>query len=206
MSSDSAPLAPAPVTGAPIVVLRRGSPSGEVCGGVFVGQQAFNVTLDLGSPEAVPEPGQDVILAAGPVGKRVVLLARFRELRGARAIFLRQSPWRPVDARLFPRYRTAIAATVELGGECHPGRIIDISKGGAALEIDCDADCEQPDVVFWLDDVPDGLPCRVVNREREPGHLVLHLQFEGLSNTASLHVQHLVERLGAEVEAGLLAS
>lgn len=204
MTTDSTLIAQAPNHGDPAAILRRGIPAGEVCAGSFVAQQAFNVTIDLESLPASLDPGQEVVIACGPVGNRVVLLARFREMRGTSAVFTRQSPWRPVDARLYPRYRTAITATLDSGDEQQPGRIIDISFGGAAVE--CEGSRHPRTVTLLFEGVPGGLPCRVVNQDQVDGHRVLHLQFESLASAARAHVQHLVESLGAEVEAGLLAS
>jgi len=204
VTTESTLHAQPPTAGDPVAVLRRGTPAGEVCAGSFVAGQAFNVTIELESLPPVLEPGQEVVIACGPVGKRVVLLARFREMRGAHAIFIRQSPWRPVDARLYPRYRTAITATLDSGDEQQQGRIIDISFGGAAVE--CEGSRHPRTVTLLFDGVPGGLPCRVVNQDQADGHRVLHLQFESLASAARSHVQHLVESLGAEVEAGLAAS
>lgn len=204
MTAESALFAQPPGQGDPAAILRRGVPAGEVCSGSFVAQQAFNISIELESLPTALEPGQEVVIACGPVGKRVVLLARFREMRGTRAIFIRQSPWRPVDARLYPRYRTAITATVDSGADQQPGRIIDISIGGAAVE--CEGSRHPRTVNLTFEGVPGSLPCRVVKQDHADGHQVLHLQFESLASAARSHVQHLVENLGAEVEAGLLAS
>ena len=204
VNTDSAAIAHAPTAGDPATVLRRGIPAGDVCVGSFVAEHAFNVSIEFEGLPSFIEPGQEVVIACGPIGKRVVLLARFRELRGTRAMFVRQSPWRPVDARLYRRYRTAISATLDAGGEPQPGRIVDISLGGAAVE--CEASRSVRRISLSFEGMPEQLRCRVVNQDERDGHRVLHLQFEALSDAGRAHVRHLVEALGAEVEAELLAS
>lgn len=89
-------------------------------------------------------------------------------------------PWRPADTRRFPRFRVDSGAMVrdEAGGPQYPGRLIDISAGGAAIETTAPADLCGVEATILDEPFSGTVPARVV--AVTPGHggkNILHLEF-----------------------------
>lgn len=164
--------------------------------GVLESARGFSVYIS--TRDCPWQPGEEVVLACGALGRRVAALARLREHTGGRAIFSRQSPWRPFNRRSLERYATSVAAT--LGEE--PGMdvvVTDISMGGAAVLV-----AETPaDVKTWIRmTTPAGecaVPVAIVGGHGEDAGTVLHLQFEEVTPEAALVLQGFVSSLAAAV-------
>ena len=200
---DAAPLAPS--AGDLTTLIQRGVPSPLSAEGTFAGQRGFQFMVAFSGACPFTED-EDVLLACGEMGYRIAALARFKELRGTTAVFSRLSPWRAVDSRTHPRFRTQMRANLRRKiGNLH-GTVLDISRGGLSLAI-----AEVPGGVDF--DVRVGtrhgspyLPCRLVTQRERDGDTVLHLRFEPLDKQGSDYVERLIGELCAAVEPGLLAS
>lgn len=140
-------------------------------------------------------PGDDVIVACGPLGNRVGALARFREQRGERAVFIRQSPWRPLNRRAFERFPAELAAKWNSGEEWKPGIVADVSHGGLALVVTSEPSAELIHVQLDADAQTTTVTGKVVGRSGTVPAAVLHLEFEPLSREATEFLGHLVTRL-----------
>jgi len=195
-----------PCPGTAATILRRDTAKSILAEGTYGGQQGFNVWLTL-DPAAHPlEPGQDVMIACGPTGERVALLARLREVRDGRAVFLRQSPWRAVDTRAFPRFATSLQAWLPAGQHLLPATIVDISLGGMAIEVGGQFETASVDVQLGDEPASPRLPCLVVSKRQREDLTVLHLEFGILSDEAAARVERLVAEVGDGMERELLAS
>jgi PilZ domain len=188
-------------------ILRRDTRKSVLSEGTFGGQQGFSlwVQLDPGVSSCV-EPGQEVIVACGPVGERVALLARVRDVREGRAALVRQSPWRPVDTRSFPRFATSMPAALLSGGESFSATVLDISLGGMAIEVREPLHAEAIEVQLAGDGESLRLPCLVVSRSQPPGANVLHVEFGILSPEAASRLNLLVAKAGDRQQREPLAS
>jgi hypothetical protein len=162
--------------------------------GVLESARGFSVYIS--TPDCPWQPGEEVVLACGALGRRVAALARFREHTGSRASFSRQSPWRPFNRRTLERYATNLAATLGEG----PGTdvlVTDISMGGAAvLVVETPASVKTPLRLT----TPAGdcvLPVAIVGGHGDEAGTVLHLRFEEVTPEAALVLQGFVSSLVA---------
>ncbi len=184
---------------------RRGIANPATCDGTFIGQRAFTVSISIDG--ACPfEPGDDVLIAAGPVGERLAALARFNHGKDGTAVFNRLSPWRPVDSREHPRFRTQMRANVRRkAGNIH-GTVLDVSRGGIALAVDEAPGLAHFDVRVGTTHGSPYLPCRLVSQRERDGQLVLHIRFGELDAMSAAYVDRLVGSLCEAMEPALLAS
>ncbi len=146
------------------------------------------------------------MIACGPIGERVALLARVRDVGDGRAVFVRQSPWRAVDTRSFPRFPTNVPAVLVVGDERINGTVVDVSLGGMAIEVEQPIEAESLDVRIGEDGEPSLLPCLVVSKQQRPDRTVLHVEFGILGDEAAVCVERLVADVSDGHERELLAS
>ncbi len=182
-----------------VSVMPRGESGGAHGQGVLEANRGFSVYVT--TSERAWRPGDEVVLACGAMGRRVAALARFRDYGEGRAIFFRQSPWRPFNRRLLERYRVQLSATLGDGDRAVPVTVTDISMGGAAVLV-----AATPDTARTLLRVttPTGeavLPVAVAGGHAEASGTVLHLRFEDVTPEAALVIETLVGSLAAGLAA-----
>lgn len=193
-----------PEQGEATIVMQRGAGSPLSWEGVFAGQRGFQIAVNC--PGDCPfEEEEDVLLASGKLGSRIAALARFKGIHGGRAIFTKLSPWRPVDTRANPRYRTSMSAIARYEGGEFPAVVLDISLGGAALSAEAAPGVQALQVCIGSRPGTPFLPCRVVARQEKCGAEVLHIRFGTMSVQANAHITQLIGDLCASLEPGLLA-
>ncbi len=180
--------------GMAVTVMPRGESSVAYGQGVLQSSRGFSVYIATG--DCPWQPGDEVVLACGALGRRVAALGRFREHGDGQAIFSRQSPWRPFNRRSLQRYTTSVAATLGQEPEIDV-TVTDISMGGAAVLV-----AETPaDVKTWLRmATPAGecaLPVAIVGGHGDEAGTILHLRFEEVTPEAALVLQGFVSGLAA---------
>lgn len=181
--------------GMAVTVMPRGE-SGVAYGqGVLASSRGFSVYVR--TPECPWQPGDEVVLACGALGRRAAALARFRQHTGGQAIFSRQSPWRPFNRRSLQRYVTSLAATLGPAELAMDVTVTAISMGGAAVLV-----AETPaDVQTWLRMATPGgecaLPVAIVGGHGDEAGTVLHLRFEDVTPEAALVLRGFVSSLAA---------
>jgi hypothetical protein len=162
--------------------------------------RGFGIEVEL-KAAAYLKPQAEVILAAGEPGKRAVTLARFKQMRGNTAVFMRQSPWRPVDARNFARYPARIRARVQgRDGDEVEAVTLDVSIGGMAVAVPAPVNADE--VVVSVGKRAVNLPCKVVGKqETKAGDAtIVHLAFGDLSDEARDAIELLVARLRIQAD------
>ena len=186
-------------TGCAVAIILRGDEKVTAGEGRLGASRGFGIEVELKAAGYL-KPQAEVILAAGNPGERAVALARFKQMRGNTAVFMRQSPWRPVDARNFARYPARIRARVQgQAGDEVEAVTLDISLGGIAVAVPAGVVAEE--IVVSLGKHATNLPCKVVGtRQAEGGVAVLHLAFGELSDEARDAVELLVARLRIQAE------
>ena len=195
-----------PRAGDATTVMQRGVGSPLSWDGVFETQRGFQIAV-RGTAECPFETEEDVLLASGPLGNRLASLARFKGLNAGRAIFTKLSPWRPVDTRADPRYRTHMSAFVRGESVEVAASVLDVSAGGAALAMECDIEprtgTEMLDVKIGTRPDAPYLPCRVISRSDGGAAKLLHVRFGTMTVQAHAYVSQLIGELCAALEPGL---
>ena len=202
--NSGAPLVPR--AGDATTVMQRGIGSPLSWDGVFETQRGFQIAVH-GGVECPFEHEEDVLLASGPLGSRLASLARFKGLNAGRAIFTKLSPWRPVDTRANPRYRTNMSAFVRDDSVEVAASVLDVSAGGAALAMECELEprtgVEMLDLKIGTRPDAPYLPCRVVSRSNGESARLLHVRFGTMTVQAHAYVSQLIGELCAALEPGL---
>lgn len=193
-----------PGPGSEARIIRRDPDKTALATASYGGQQGFNVWCTVEGEVAALEPGTDVIITCGPVGERVAMLARIRDIRGNRVTFVRQSPWRSVDTRAFPRFDTDIEASVFVRGEVMAARIVDLSLGGMAIEVGAPLSADSIEVQVGAAAPP--VSCIVVSAHDKNGKRVLHVEFGMLGDLERTYIEKLVASVSDGEERELLAS
>ena len=182
-----------------VSVMPRGESGGAHGQGVLEANRGFSVYLT--TSERAWRPGDEVVLACGAMGRRVAALARFRDYGEGRAIFFRQSPWRPFNRRLLERYRVQLSATLGDGGEVVPVTVTDISMGGAAVLVAATPGSARTSLHITTSAGEAVLPVGVAGGHAEEAGTVLHLRFEDVTPEAALVLETLVASLAAGLAA-----
>ena len=201
-ANSDAPLIPE--AGDATTVMQRGVGSPLSWEGSFDRQRGFQIAVN-GSDVCPFELEEDVLLASGRIGSRLASLARFKGLHGGRAIFTKLSPWRPVDTRANPRYRTQMSAQVRDDSVDLPAVVLDVSLGGAALAMTAVPQGLMFEVKIGTRPDAPFLPCRLVSRSEQGEAEVLHVRFGTMTVQSHASVAQLVGELCAALEPSLMA-
>jgi hypothetical protein len=194
MTTDIAGPMGAVEPGMTVEVLPRSNASSVVSGGgVLAEVSGFSVFVQ--TAECPWSPGDYVIVACGPLGNRVGALARFREQRGERAVFIRQSPWRPLNRRAFERFPAELAAQWTAGSEWKPGIVADVSHGGLALVVTSEPGPGFIRVRLEAGTATTTMVANIVGRSGTVPAAILHLEFEHLSAETGVFLGDLLDRL-----------
>lgn len=205
MDDNEAAIAQAPCAGVATTMVQRGVARPLTAEGLFGGQRGFHVTVAL--TEACPfAPGEGVLIACGEVGDRVAALASFQSAADGAASFTRLSPWRPVNTRRDPRYRTHLRANVRrTTGNLH-ATVIDISRGGLALAVAELPGVADFDVRVGLAKGSPYLPCRLISQRDSAEGKLLHIRFRVMDGAMRAYVDRLVGKLCTAIDSGMDAS
>lgn len=198
MDDDLGPIEDAS-PGMAVSVMPRGESGSGYGQGVLEANRGFSVFVT--TPERAWSPGDEVVLACGAMGRRVAALARFRDYGEGRAIFSRQSPWRPFNRRLLERYPVQLSATLGRAGEAVPVTVTDISMGGAAVLVAATPETARTSLHITTSAGDVVLPVAVAGGHADDAGTVLHLRFEDVTPEAAL----VLETLVAGLVAGLAA-
>jgi hypothetical protein len=155
----------------------------------------------------LPKDLADVILVVGTPGRRSFTHATYIRLHGGAQVFRLNGEWRAFDGRASKRFATNIPAQVTsvLGGSRQTGRVLDVSLGGAAVQVESKPGGRDLELSLQSDGYAARLPASLVRHEQRRGHVLLHLQFSRLTLVQQAFVRNLVERLEA-IEQGQRAA
>lgn len=124
-----------PVPGEWVTVQPRDTRSLVRVGGKLVAIRRFFVTVNFSGPHPWGA-GDEIIVAFGPPEHRFVALAKVKAETVDGTRLMRQSPWRPLNTRAFPRVDTSVPIAVTWGDVEYVGRTVNLSFGGAALGLE----------------------------------------------------------------------
>jgi hypothetical protein len=198
MEGDLGPIESA-LPGMAVSVMPRAESGNGHGQGVLEATPGFSVYVT--TSERAWSPGDDVVLACGAMGRRVAALARFRDYGDGRAIFSRQSPWRPFNRRQSVRYQVNLSATLGDKGGAVPVTVTDISMGGAAALVSATPEAIRTTLHLATDAGNVALPVAIAGGHADAAGTVLHLRFEEVTPAAALVLDVLVARLVASVTA-----
>jgi hypothetical protein len=198
MDDDLGPIEDAS-PGMAVSVMPRGEPGGAHGQGILEAIRGFSVSVT--TPERTWQTGDEVVLACGAMGRRVAALARFRDYGDGRAIFFRQSPWRPFNRRLLERYRVQLSATLDADGDVVPVTVTDISMGGAAVLVAATPGAARTSLHLRTSAGEALLPVGIAGGHAEGSGTVLHLRFEDVPPGAALVLETLVTTLASGLAA-----
>lgn len=146
------------------------------------------------------QPETEVLVVLGEIGHRQVARARHVMSRGSIAVFNLLTHFRPFDLRGQTRY--PLFATTEVRSLAvqsrHPGRVLDISLGGLAVEVATNPLGKQVEVPLHIHGFKATLPCEIVGVAGEEGHFILHLKFASLTPPQQAFIRHVVDHLQCE--------
>ncbi len=187
-----------------LVQTRKGPQSWQaVCAG------ASQHALAIASPDRpLPKDLAEVILVVGTPGRRSFAPATFVRLHGGAHVFRLNREWRAFDGRASKRFAVNIPAQVTsvLGGSRQPGKVLDVSLGGVAVQVETKPGGRELELSMQADGYAARLPATLVRHEQRRGNVLLHLQFNRLTLVQQAFVRNLVERLEAIEQGQRLAS
>jgi hypothetical protein len=129
----------------------------------LVSIDASTVTLD---GDASPwQPGEPVVLLRPQSGGMAAAPAVTRTVNGGRVTLDVLRAWAPLNRRKAPRYATRLTASIRdrATGEDSAGRLLDISLGGARLELDRRPSADGVELVLKALGQQATIPCRVID-------------------------------------------
>ena len=99
-----------------------------------IGRFMLSATFANAHPWSV---GNELILSFGPENLRFAALVKVKDETGAATKFMRQSPWRPVNTRAFPRFDIEAMVAIRTPAEVEMfGWTSNVSFGGLAIRLD----------------------------------------------------------------------
>jgi len=129
----------------------------------LVSIDASTVTLD--ADPSLWQPGEPVVLLRPQSGGMTAAPAVTRSARGGRVTLDVLRAWAPLNRRKAPRYATRLTAAVRdrTTGQDSAGRLLDISLGGARLELDRRPSTDAVELVLKALGQQATIPCRVID-------------------------------------------
>lgn len=180
-----------PVAGASVILVEVQRARTVQRAGVVakVRDNAIAVRLD----EPTFTKGDEVVCIT--VGRpRFSVRARFLASQGAVCAFQLLAPWRILEVRESERHPVSLPAEVRsvLGTSRQAGEIVDISAGGAAVLVPARPGGRQLEVSLSAGGYAATLPCELAGADEQPGAVLLHLKFEGLSPAQHAFVRGVI--------------
>lgn len=175
--------------------------------GVVVALKETSLAIRLNEPRDAWDAEQQYLVICGSPGSRVSAPARFVASNGAAAAFRLTGGWKQLDLRSSPRFSTDLKAEVRsvLGSSRQPGRVVDISLGGAAVAVDVRPGGSQIELGIAANGYSARLVCDVLNTSQSGDETVLHVRFHEMSAPHQAFVRQLVASL-VDAEARRAAS
>jgi len=185
-----------PAPGEPVSVIWRGSSPENVRGRLHA-IHGGGVSVQIAQPALPIEPQTEVMLVAGEIGNRLVAKARYFGCHSGLGLFGLVTRFHPFDLRGQTRYPVVAPAEVRsrLAQAWVSGRILDISLGGAAIEVGERPAGRRVEARLQLFGYSATLPCGVVDVGERGTRVVLHLKFEPLTHLQQAFVRNAVEYL-----------
>lgn|GEM_PF-2485996 len=199
--ADDEDMSVLPAPGTPVVVVLRSAEPVQWQGHVVAVRDA-SIAVRLSGPRPEFDPLLPYVIISGEPGSRFSAPARLTAQNGAAAAFKLTSGWKPLDLRKAPRFATDLKAEVRsvLGNSRQPGRVIDISTGGAAVAVDSRPGGSQIELGISANGYSARLVCDVLNTSEVGSDTVLHVKFASVSPPHQAFLRQLVASL-MEAEA-----
>jgi hypothetical protein len=137
------------------------------------------------------------VIICGMPGSRSTAEASYVARNADVAAFKLLSRWKPLDLRRDPRFSTDLQAEVRsvLGSSRQPGRIIDISMGGAAVAVESRPGGSQLEISVATNGYAARILCDVQSSSQAGTETVLHLRFRDLTPPQQAFIRQLVAAL-----------
>lgn len=185
-----------PELGTQIVVVQRSAPPRQWQAETIVCRDATLSVRVQGSP-GTWDPFLQYSIIWGATGSRVACQATFMARKDDVAAFRLTSAWRLIDLRRAARFELALSAEVRsvLGSSRQPGRLVDISATGAAVEVATRPGGSQVEIGLRVNGYSARLLCEVVRARPADDQTILHLRFRDLTPPQQAFVRQVVGHL-----------
>lgn len=192
----------APETGTPVVVVLRASRPQQWQGAVVALRDASLAIRLQGAPANLDAAAEYAIIHGTP-GHRHSAAAAVVARNGEVVGFRLTSGWRALDSRSAQRFPTDFQAEVRsvLGGSRQPGRVVDVSAGGAAVAVDTRPGGSAIELAIWVNGYGASLQCEMVGASKSGDETILHLRFKDLPPPHRAFVRQLITDLAAREAA-----
>jgi hypothetical protein len=193
-----------PEPGMPVVVVLR-APQPIQWQGELVAIREASLAIRVTKAPEEWDSTLPYFVICGTPGSRFKAPVSFVARNGAVAAFKVQSRWQALDLRREQRFVTDMTAEVRsvLGNSRQPGRIIDISLGGAAIATETKPGGSQIEVGINAQGYSARVHCDVISTSQSGTETVLHLRFKDLTPPHQAFIRQLV---GWLVESDAMAS
>jgi hypothetical protein len=190
-----------PEPGTPVVVVLRSAEPVQWQGQVVALRDA-SMAIRFNDSAPAFDALMPYVLILGHPGARFSSPARFVAQNGSAAAFRVLSGWKALDLRKAPRFATDLKAEVRsvLGNSRQPGRVVDISTGGAAVAVDARPGGSQIELGVAANGYAARILCDVLNTSQVGTETVLHVRFHAVSPPHQAFIRQLVNSL-IEAEA-----
>ena len=185
-----------PEPGMPVVVVLR-SPQPVQWQGELVAVRDAALAIRVARAPESWDTMLPYYIICGTPGSRFKAPANFVARNGDTAAFKLESSWRALDLRRDPRFSTDLAAEVRsvLGNSRQPGRVIDISLGGAAIATATKPGGSQVEIGITAQGYSARVLCDLLSSSQVGSETVLHLRFRDLTPPHQAFIRQLVSWL-----------
>jgi hypothetical protein len=185
-----------PAPGTPVVVVLRSAEPVQWQGHVVALRDA-SIAIRLHAPPAGFDAMMSYVVICGEPGQRFSAPARFVAQNGQAVAFKLVAAWKALDLRKAPRFATDLKAEVRsvLGSSRQPGRVIDISTGGAAVAVDTRPGGSQIELGIAANGYSARILCDVLNTSQSGSDTILHVRFHDVSPPHQAFIRQLVASL-----------
>ena len=175
-----------------IAAVRRQRGAGQVEIGAVSASAYPSVTVALDGPSSVVA-GDPVSLFFGGIEGPTIASAMCLQISGNVAVLRLTDRPRSRAPRKDLRFATDFTVRVGAGTASElPGRLVDLSLGGAAALVPSPPEGQELDLRVALDDFATALPCEVVDVRYFAGVYLAHLRFRPLDFAQGALVQQIV--------------
>lgn len=185
-----------PQPGTPLVVIQRNNPPRQWQGELIAFKDSTFAVRVPDGPEAWDATVPYAVIWGVPGSRSLCNVTLVASKDSAVALRLASQP-KGIDLRRDPRFNLDLSVEVRsvLGNSRQPGRIIDVSSGGAAVSVDAKPGGSQIEVGVFANGYAARLLCDVVNTSTAEDQTILHLQFRDLTPPQQAFVRTLVGNL-----------
>ncbi|HNM77669.1 MAG TPA: PilZ domain-containing protein [Tepidiformaceae bacterium] len=185
-----------PQPGTALVVIQRSDPPRQWQGELVAFKDRTFAVRIIDSPKDWDATVPYAIIWGTPGARTLCNVTLVASKDSAIALRLASQP-KAIDLRRDPRFNLDLSVEVRsvLGNSRQPGRIIDVSSGGAAVSVDAKPGGSQIEVGVFANGYAARLLCDVVNTSTAEDQTILHLQFRDLTPPQQAFVRTLVGNL-----------